>query len=381
MIGSLWDRLRGPRAVFKPSDGAAAGSGPTQVISGRQALENARRNELKHWNRSTSSGELSDFPADASRRIFDRFAAIAPAYAGPKLRADSKAFAMGSCFAREIERTLLAMGGNVISVGPSMDRDEFRDPTGKIRDGFLHRFTPRSMSQEFQACFDELPGWSDRTLVFPQGEDRFIDLNYWQVQGADESCPANDVRRSVAKALVRQAAEADVVILTLGLTEAWLHKPTGFFANFTTPQFLARHRNDFELHLIGMDEAVECLETIDAVLQRHHKTGDYRIVVTVSPVPLSSTFTDKDVVVANMDSKSTLRAAAAAFVSRNERAHYFPSYEMVVYSDPRMAWRPDRIHVNGSMVAHVVSAFVDSFFEEGAFGRRPSARTSSSARP
>lgn len=340
--------------------------GATQFLEGRQALKDAKGNAFKSWNRSTSSKELSNFPTDASRRIFDDFAAVVPIYAGPKLRADSAVFTMGSCFAREIEAALVAKGGNVISVNSSIDRDEFKDPTGKVRSGFFHRFTPPAMSQEFQAGFDELPGWSKRTLIFPLDDDRFIDLNYWQVAGVDESGRANDTRRAVAKSLVRRAADADIIILTLGLTEAWLHKPTGFFANFTTPQFLARHVKDFQLHLIGVDETVQCLRDIDAVLKNHHSTGRYQIVVTVSPVPLSATFTDKDIIVANMDSKSTLRAAAIAFVAENDHAHYFPSYEMVTYSHVRLAWRPDRIHVKPRMVSHIVSAFTNAYYEEGA---------------
>lgn len=366
-FGAVWDRLRQQRATFRPSADSSAGGTPTEIVSGREALQNARRNHFNHWNRSTSSLEISAFENDASRRIFDRFAALAPNYSGPKLQAGSGIFAMGSCFAREIERALIARRANVVSVGESMQRDEFRDPTGKVRDGFLHRFTPRSMSQEFAACFDELPRWTDQSLIFPQGPDRFLDLNYWQVPGADEGRQATDVRRSVAKALVRRAADADLVIVTLGLTEAWLHKPSALFANFTTPQFLAKHRDAFALHLIGVDETIESLEAIDAILRRHHRTGKYQIVVTVSPVPLSATFTDKDIVVANMDSKSTLRSAAAAFVARHDHAHYFPSFEMVTYSDPSLAWRPDRIHVTGRMIDHVVSTFVNTYYEEGAF--------------
>jgi hypothetical protein len=81
---------------------------------------------------------------------------------------------------------------------------------------------------------------------------------------------------------------------------------------------------------------------------------------------MSATFTDKDVIVANTDSKATLRAAAAAFVEQRAHAHYFPSYEMVTHSDPRLAWRPDRLHVGLNMIAHVVSTFVDTYYREGA---------------
>lgn len=357
-----------PRQQDRRALAGVAMTGLTRILSGREALRNAKANSLKAWNRSARSLDLSDFPEDASRRIFDDLAAITPTYTGPKLRADSKVFAMGSCFAREIERALVVKGANVVSVDSSMERDEFRDPAGKVRDGFFHRFTPRAIAQEFEACFDQLPGWSPRSLVFPAGDERFLDLNYWQVAGADDSGRAVDIRRDIARTLVRRAAEADVVIITLGLIEAWLHKPTGFFANFTTAPFLARHRNDFELHLIGVEETIECLAAIDRILREHHATGNYQLVVTVSPVPLSATFTDKDIIVANMDSKATLRAAAAAFVEQNDHAHYFPSYEIVLYSNTKRAWRPDRMHVRGAMISHILSTFVGAYYEEGAFG-------------
>jgi len=92
------------------------------------------------------------------------------------------------------------------------------------------------------------------------------------------------------------------------------------------------------------------------------------MVVTVSPVPLQVTFSGKDIVVANMDSKATLRAAAAEFVRKHDNAHYFPSYEMVVYSHTKLAWRPDRLHVNKGMVGRIVSQFIDAYYQPGADG-------------
>lgn len=75
-----------------------------------------------------------------------------------------------------------------------------------------------------------------------------------------------------------------------------------------------------------------------------------RIVLTVSPVPLSRTFTGQDVAVANCYSKSVLRAAAEAVVQQYDFVDYFPSYESVTLSDPRLAWDLDRVHVTGEVV-------------------------------
>ncbi len=330
----------------------------------RKTLKQHRQNEHAVWCRSPNSSTESSFPEDASNRIHKGYAAVQPIHTGEKLIAESKVYAMGSCFAREIEAHLVQRGGRIISVDDSIQRPEFRDESGRTRNGFFHRFTPLSMLQEFQAAFGELEGWQDDSLIYPR-DGGVIDLNYTHIESADNSAAAVAVRRSIAQALVRRAAEADVVILTLGLIEAWVHKPTGFTANFVAPKLLVRNADEFEFRLVGFAETIACLEGIRALLGRHNPKP-VQLVVTVSPVPLSSTFTEKDIIVANGDSKSTLRAAAAEFSAQHDDVHYFPSYEMVINSAPQLAWRPDRLHVRQPMVKHVVDTFIRNYYEPGA---------------
>jgi len=348
-------------------------------LTAATALQNAKLNLHSTWNHSNSSAERSERPEDCSNRIFDGFARVRPDYAGPRLKRSSSVFAMGSCFAREIERALTKRGCNVISVDDRIERPEFRDSAGKIRTGFFHRFTPFAMLQEFQQAFGELNGWSDQTLILNQGSS-VIDLNYWDVPGSDMSMEATLTRRRLAAELVRKAAQADVVILTLGLIESWFHKPSGLHANKVPAQTIIRRREDFELHLVSYEETVACLEEIRSLIARHRDTP-FQLVVTVSPVPLSKTFTAEDLVVANMNSKSTLRSAAAEFCRRHEDVHYFPSYEMVLYSEHRLAWRPDRTHVEPAMVRHIVSTFTDAYYEPGEISAAPDTRASTPPPP
>ncbi len=338
----------------------------------RKTLKRHRQNPHSVWCRSPGSGVRSTFPEDASNRIHHGYAVVQPSYTGARLVSDSQVFAMGSCFAREIEAHLVQRGGKVISVDDTIQRPEFTDETGRVRSGFFHRFTPLSMLQEFRAAFGELPGWQDDTLIYPR-DDGVIDLNYTFIDTADASAAAVATRRSIAHALVRRAAEADVVILTLGLIEAWIHKATGFTANYVAPKLLVRNADEFEFQLVDFDETVVCLEEIRALLGRHNPKP-VQLVVTVSPVPLSSTFTDKDIVIANGDSKSTLRAAAAAFCARHDDVHYFPSYEIVTNSAFSKAWRPDGLHVMQPMVRHVVDTFIRNYYEPGALLDAPVAR-------
>ncbi len=333
-------------------------------VSFREAFAIQRKNPRRQWHPGGSAIVTTD-PEHAAARIFDRYSTIAPVYHGPRLRREDPVFAMGSCFAREIESALLKRGGNVTSRDRDLTRrKEFRDSTGRFRESFFHRFTPRAILHEFLIAFDELENWHlDSSLLF-KGMLRTRDLNYWLVEGTDAGFDAALVRRRVAHDLVRRAADARVIILTLGLTEGWIHTPTGFHVNRFEPA-LARGNDDFEFERQDYGDVLACLDETHRLLARHHHTGEFQLVLTVSPVPLQTTFTDQDIVVANMDSKATLRAAVADFAARHDNVHYFPSYEMVLYSSAKAAWAADRAHVNRGMVDQIVAQFVAAYYEPG----------------
>lgn len=336
-------------------------------VNGEKALAVLRTNEHAHWNRSGSSSLRSPHAQDASRRIFERVGQVRARYGGPRLSRQDPVFTMGSCFAREIEAWLKMAGATVSSIDASIERPEFTDADGRVRTGFFHRFTPWSMLQEFQQCFDELPAWSEDALVFPQRDGQAADLNYSTVKGGDYSLAAVRTRRQIARQLVRKAARARAIVLTLGLIEAWYHKPSALYANAPDAKVLARHAAEFQLRVLEVPDVLECLDGIRDLLLRHHETGDFSMVVTVSPVPLSTTFTAHDVLIANTESKAVLRAAASSFAARHEQVFYFPSYEMVTYANPEVAWREDRLHVHGKAVKRIVDAFTKAYYEPDAF--------------
>ena len=185
-------------------------------IDGEQALANRKHNPGRNWNTAATSADLSDDPADASRRIFDGFAQVRARYDGPRLDLADPVFAMGSCFAREIETALIGLGGNVVSIDGRVERPEFQDSGGEVRSTFFHRYTPQSMLQEFQRAFGEGQAWPPEALLFRlKKSDIYADFNFAGVEGADYSAAAVRVRRDIARDLVRQAATARLVILTL----------------------------------------------------------------------------------------------------------------------------------------------------------------------
>ena len=92
--------------------------------------------------------------------------------------------------------------------------------------------------------------------------------------------------------------------------------------------------------------------------------SNIKLLITTSPVPLNKTFADKDVVVANSYSKSTLRSVCGEISDKYDFVDYFPSYEMVNYRDPAAAFGDDLRHVNDHVVGDVVQLLVENYFTD-----------------
>ena len=84
----------------------------------------------------------------------------------------------------------------------------------------------------------------------------------------------------------------------------------------------------------------------------------------MSPVPLHATFTEMDVVRANLLSKSRLLNAAQDFCGQYDFVDYYPSYEMVTYSDPKISWKADGVHVKSDVVGQVINKFQELYYTE-----------------
>jgi hypothetical protein len=149
-----------------------------------------------------------------------------------------------------------------------------------------------------------------------------------------------------------------VVVATLGLIETWRARPTGnTYRQIPHPGVFPAL--DVVFHRLAVTEMLEDLERIRrVVVDRLGAT----LVLTTSPVPLHTTFTDLDVRVANTESKSRIRAAVSEFVERHPDVRYFHSYEMVVTAERQSDYfREDGRHVHRHAVRYIVSEFLRLF--------------------
>jgi hypothetical protein len=311
------------------------------------AFLRARRNELRRY--------------PAPDRDGDRLYPLASPTVTPSFRigAEDTIFAIGSCFARNVERALEGAGRRVLSrdfdlgeIGASLE-----DPAN-----FFNKYSIHSVLNELSWALerDRFPG---RDILYEIGENRFVDA---QLGMARLDFPAETIlafRHRYLDAMAAAAA-ADVLILTLGYVETWFDRRLGLYLNVAPPmQMVKADPTRFEFRVLSYADILAGLERLYALLMRHRR-APLRMLVTVSPVPLLATFRDLDVLVANAYSKSVQRAALEEFVQGREGVDYFPSYEFVTLSNPAVAWsRGDYRHVSADVVNRIMDNVLRRYVE------------------
>ncbi|MFT8246935.1 GSCFA domain-containing protein [Roseomonas sp. BN140053] len=326
-----------------------------RVIEGEAALGLLRKNRAFRWN-----FHRAESPPFHSRT---RKAVLLPQVSkGFSIKVHDRIFTMGSCFARHVEANLERFGFKFATRNPQF----FVNPSEcSSASGFFNKFTTPSMLNEVL--------WASGEKTFPESgyfsddEGRFYD---GQMPASFASLERVKAVRESVRTVTRDIFSSDIAILTLGLVEAWHDNETNTYLNVApSGGVIRRHPGRFDLHILDYSSSLKSLNTIYEIVQATNP--HLRFVVTVSPVPLSATFTGKDIATANCYSKSVLRAVAEDFVSGKEGVDYFPSYEAVTESTPLGAWMEDAVHVRPELVSCVIRYFLQNYLsaeEAGAIG-------------
>ena len=280
-----------------------------------------------------------------------------------RLRAGQMVFTIGSCFARNIEANLAALGCRVPMLGFQLPPEEFDGGPNAA----MNKFHPPAFRQclEWTARIydrDGVVNWEDcEALAFEVGEGLYFDLDM-----ASTVLPAGRgrfvARRQHVYDIFSTVFEADCLMMTPGLIEAWRDGLTGLYmygAPYEKRMLATPERWQFEV--LSYPRCLEdMLAAIDLVRARN---PGVKILLTTSPVPLGRTFTERDVTIANAHSKAVLRAVCDAVLLEREGIDYFPSYEMVTLSNPAVAWKRDRLHVSQGLIGKIVSYMLDSYLD------------------
>ena len=175
-----------------------------------------------------------------------------------------------------------------------------------------------------------------------------------------ESAEEVIIHRKFHISRVRELFESfDLFIFTLGLTEMWVHKESGTVFP-TAPGTLAGEfdENLYEFKNAEFGEIINDFNEFQNVLMKIRRDKPFRILLTVSPVPLTATASGEHVLNSNIYSKSILRAVAGQLYEKRRNIDYFPSYEIV--TNPRMhstAFSDNLRSVRDEAIQNVMSHF------------------------
>lgn len=237
----------------------------------------------------------------------------------------------GSCFAQHIGRWLTRAGVRVLDAepAPSIMPDDIAMTFGYRL--FSGRYGNIYTARQLRQFLDEIiAGQVDPRFVWQGPKGGYVDA--FRPTTEPEGIPTVEEvllhRDYHLEKTAQMLREAEVFIFTLGLTEAWEDIETrrvfpicpGVAGGTFDP---GQHR----LRQFRYGEVLEDLAAILAALRRFNPA--MKMILTVSPVPLTATATDDHVLTATMHAKATLRAAAGDYAADTQGVDYFPSFELV----------------------------------------------------
>lgn len=277
-----------------------------------------------------------------------------------KVSKSNRVVTAGSCFAQHIARRLAASGFNfhvTEKPHPLMDPDlSKRYGYGLFSARYGNIYTSRQLLQLLQRALGEFKpaeaAWEKdgryydpfRPGIQPNG---FVSL---RELGLDRAQHLRAVRHAFS--------EMEVFVFTLGLTEVWVSRQDG--AAFPTcPGVTAGEFDPLRYALInlGVDEVLRDMSAFVALARTLNP--QFKMILTVSPVPLAATAVDQHVLTATTYSKSVLRVVASmAEAADPDRIAYFPSYEIITGSYAKGAYyASDLRNVVETGVDHVMNLF------------------------
>ena len=276
------------------------------------------------------------------------------------LTQDTRIATFGSCFAQHLGPALRAAGCTVLDVEPApraMTDDvarrfgygQFSARTGNI-------YTTRQLLDLLREI---AAGAADPRFVWEQA-GRFHDAFRPTVEPdgletQDEVLLHRDYHLERTAQLLRQT---DVLVFTLGQTETWVDRPSGR-ALPVCPGVVAGVFKPAVHQLVTLThaEVLDDLMRIRAMLQRFNP--GMKLVLSVSPVPLTATAAGGHVLTASSLSKATLRAAAGECAAGVAGVDYVPSYELITHPAMGGTWfEPNLRTVSPAAVARVMALFL-----------------------
>jgi hypothetical protein len=280
------------------------------------------------------------------------------------LGGDAGIVTMGSCFAQHLSKWLLANGCNLlVEEGDAYGGGVF------FSGNYGNVYTVAQALQLLQRAFGV---WEASDELYSNSEGRFLDPLRPSVmpEGLETRQQVLLDRKVHEQAVKRLICNADVIVFTLGLTEAWVRVSDEAVLPIA-PGVVAGHYSERDYRFINYsyDQNVAALDDFIALVR--HVNPKCKIMLTVSPVPLAATYENKHVSLASSASKAVLRAVVESKLTKDKDVDYFPSYE--IFYTPGIGspyFEPDGRHVKQWGVDHAMRLFSRHYIESSVVDRR-----------
>ena len=274
----------------------------------------------------------------------------------------AKIVTAGSCFAQHITQNLKTNGFYVFDVEPPPPglpeslHGKYGYSTYSARYGNIY-----TVRQLLQLAMEVNGDFAPQNLVWEKNNRYYDSLRpSIETEGFDSVDEVLANRKSHLSRVKELFLKMDVFIFTLGLTEMWIHKSSGTVYP-TAPGVLA---GEFDEKIYGFknssyDEILSDFRQFRRLTKKMRGGKNFKIILTVSPVPLTATASGDHVLLSNTRSKAILRSVASE-LSMSRSIDYFPSYEIVTNpSTMSHAYSENLRNVRPEMVDLVMHHFFD----------------------
>lgn len=287
----------------------------------------------------------------------------------PLLRPQDRIATAGSCFAQHIGKQLKRRGARYVDLEPLPGaippEEAARFGYGLFSCRYGNVYTTRQLLQLLREAIGER---SPSEQVWTKG-GRYYDALRPSVDpvGHDSAADILHLRRAHLARVKQLLTSIDVFVFTMGLTETWAARSDGTVYP-SAPGTLAGEWDATKYEFLNL-RYTDVMSDLRAALDIMRAANPaLRVILTVSPVPLKATASGEHVLIANSQSKSTLRAVAGDLAADDPRVSYFPSYELIASHSMRaMFFDPDLRSVNAGGVDFVMA----KFFDEGSTSSAP----------
>lgn len=276
--------------------------------------------------------------------------------------------AAGSCFAQHITRNMRARSGfKVMDCEPApsgialseedMSNYSYKQYTCRYGNLYTVRQFVQLIEEAFENRENPEPVW--------ERDGRFYDAMRPAVE-PNGFCSVSEVlslREEHLLAVQKMVKSMDVLVFTLGLTEAWSNNDGWVFP--TAPGTIAGDYNEdrYVFNNFDFEQIKSDMDRLLALLEKYNESSNFRMLLTVSPVPLTATYENEHILLAATYSKSVLRSIAGYYSKKFNFIDYFPSYELITSHWSRGVFFKDNLR---EVAPEGVSIVMDTFFKEHA---------------